>query len=249
MATLEIEFHCLCLFVRDEANDVVHVLMPTTHEHHRHVVMIYHDSFPGGKRIHGLELVLGGTGAADLSSLAPNERGEIVDLTKVTDRGSGGRKSPKDRVDTKHPKVLTRVTLKSGKVVDRDHQAEWLFRDTPIRMAYKVVWEISGVPDTLEWCDLVDPDEVPFRSLSELEPDGIVGGELLYRFRIFHTTPNRLPPNETGPGMDPVLVRQHFIHLYDAIDHRALDDELPAFVDRDKRIGKFNCGAAQVELA
>lgn len=243
MAQLEIEFHCLCLFVRDEANNIVHVLMPTTH-HDPHVVMLYHASFPDGKRIHGLELVLAGTGSAVLSTLAPNERGEIVDLTKVTDRGTGGRKTPADRVSTKHPKVLTRVRLKSGKVIDRDHQAEWLFRDTPRRMAYKVVWEISGVADKLEWNDLNNPDAIPFQSLSELEPDGTIDGELFYRFRIFHTTPDRLPPNDTGPGMDPVLVRRHFTHLYDVLDHHPLDDELPA----PPFVGKFNCGAGQALL-
>ena len=245
MAMLEIEFHCLCLFVRDEANDVVHVLMPQTHAHPQpHVVMLYQRSFPNGVRMQGLELVLAGTGPADLSTLAPNARGEIVDLTKVTDRGSGGRKTPSDRVNTRHPKVVTRVTLKSGKVVDRDHQAEWLFRDTPIRMAYKVVWEISGVPDPLEWNDLNTPDKVPFHSLDELEPDAKIGNEMLYKFRIFHTMPDRLPPNDTGPGMDPVLVRQHFRHLYDVLDHHPLDDELPA----PPLVGKFNCGAGQALL-
>lgn len=244
MARLEIEFHCLCLFVRDEVNSIVHVLMPKTH-HDPHVVMLYHHSLPTGKqRIHGLELVLPGTGPADLCTLAPNERGAIVDLTEVTNRGSGGRKAPGDRVSTKHPKVITRVTLKSGKVVDRDHQAEWLFRDKLIRMAYKVVWEISGVPDTLEWNYLNNPDKVPFHSLSELKPDGMIENESFYRFQIFHTTPDRLPPDDTGPGMDPVLVKRHFTHLYDLLDHHPLDDELPAH----PIVGKFNCGAGQAVL-
>ncbi|HZG41433.1 MAG TPA: hypothetical protein VEY93_00640 [Longimicrobium sp.] len=249
MATLEIEFHCLCLFVRDEANDVVHVLMPRTHAHHDpHVVMLYHASFPDGRPMHGLELVLAGTGSVDLQSLEPTSDGTIVDLTTVTDRGNGGRKSPPDRVNTKHSKVRTRVTLKSGKVVGRANEAEWLFRGTSVPMAYKVVWEISGVPDTLQWNELKDADPVPFHSLAELPDDGTSGGEKLYKFRLFHTVPELLPPNDEGPGIDPAVARQHFRHLYDVIDHTdPADDELPTIVPR--LLGKFNCGAAQVELA
>lgn len=251
MATVEIEFHCLCLFVRDEENDVVHVVMPKTHPPHEHLVMLYHASFPQGRRMHGLELVLSGDKPAMLETLentgAPTT---IVDLTQVTNHGKGGRKLKADRVNTKHRDVLTRVKLYSGKVTARDHEAQWIFRGVTINMAYKVVWQISGVPNVLIWNQLDDSDVVPIHSLSDIPDDGTAGGstaaEKLYKFRIFHTMPEFLPPNDAGDGdLDEDAVRAHFKHFYDIMDHTPRDEELPRL---PPRLARVHCGTGQVLL-
>lgn len=67
MATLELEFNCLCLFVPDPNDEVVHVLMPGTDghpddhddghaEHGKHVVRMLHRSFKGDEKLRGRPL-------------------------------------------------------------------------------------------------------------------------------------------------------------------------------------------------
>jgi len=248
MAILRLEFHCLCLFVRDEANDRVYVLMPKTHSPHEHVVMMYNPSFPGGKRIHGLEWVIAGAQRAVVDTLNnTGQDSEIVDLTEVTDRGKGGRKAKSELVSTKHRKVRSRIKLYSGSVRARKHQATWRFRERNINMAYKVVWEVSGVADVQIWNSLDDPDLIPFHSLSDLKEDTAAGtapaGEKVYTFRIYHTLPEFLPPNDDG-DLSGDAVREHFKHFYDTVDHNPKPDELPSL---PPPVATVNCGAAQIQ--
>lgn len=247
MATLQIEFNCLCLFVRDETNHIVHVLMPSTHPPHKHVVMLYHHTaFPGGHPMEGLEWVLGTGGTADLLSLAPTADGVIVDLTKVTEDAAGqnGKKVADALVSTAHTDVLTRVTLRAGSVVARNSEATWRLKGVEVAMAHQVIWEIDGVLDTLTWNPLNNPDPAPLATLSELgAPERLPGGKQGYPLRVFHTMPGNLPPNEIGV-LNEAQVRQHFQHFYDVLHHQPDPDQLPSVVAAPA-IGTFNCGTGQ----
>jgi hypothetical protein len=261
MATLQLEFNCLCLFVRDETNNVVHVLMPRT-DHpgmDRHVVRIYHPTFrapPEGKSMEGLEWVLGPrTGSTGYSTLATNDEGEIVDVTVTSGDAGGhnGKKAHKDLVTKAHPHVLTRVTLRAGSVLDRSAEAKWKLKGKDVSMVHCVVWEIDDVPDTLTWNPLNNADPIPLASLTELGDeqtlplaDGSPGPKKGHRLRIFHTTEDGLPPNNEGV-LDECAVRQHFRHYYGLLGHHPTPDQLP----RDPKapfVKTFNCGVGQALL-
>jgi hypothetical protein len=261
MATLQLEFNCLCLFVRDETNNVVHVLMPRT-DHpgmERHVVRLYHPTFPPapiGKSMEGLEWVLGPTtGSADFSRFAKTTEGEIVDVTVISGDASGhnGKKAPKDLVETAHHHVLTRVTLRAGKVCSRTAAARWAFKGIKVYMAHRVVWEIDDVPDILTWNSLNHADPIPLVSLADLGPetilpvcDQISGTKMGHRLEIYHTTPEGLPPDNEGQ-LDETAVRRHFRHYYELIGHSPIkDEELPYSVEVPLRT--FNCGVGQALL-
>ncbi|HEX6373093.1 MAG TPA: hypothetical protein VF006_29490 [Longimicrobium sp.] len=267
MATLQLEFNCLCLFVRDEKNDVVHVLMPSTNHPgmEPHVVRMFHSSFtahPKGRSMEGLEWVLGPEkGSADFLSLRKNDDGEIVDVTRASGDSSGhnGKKADKKLVTSAHHHVLTRVTLRGGRVFDRFAKADWELKGNIVRMAHQVVWEIDDVPDTLTWHPLNKPDDIPLTSLKELgpeeplpAPDGTPSPKMGHRLRIFHTTKEGLPPNDENGALDEVAVRKHFRHFYDLIGHPVGDDDdaLPKKPVVRKRfdIKTFNCGTGQALL-
>jgi hypothetical protein len=260
MATLQLEFNCLCLFVRDEVNNVVHVLMPRT-DHpgmDRHVVRVYHPKFPDppvGKSMEGLEWILGPTtGSAECSTLATNDDGEVVDVTVTSGDASGhnGKKAHKDLVTQAHAHVLTRVTLRAGRVLDRDARAKWKLKGREVYMAHRVVWEIDDVPDTLTWKQLNNPNPIPFASLAELGaeqdlPSPVGPPKKGHRLRIFHTTEDGLPPNDGDGVLDECAVRQHFRHYYGLLLHHPTPDQLPYLVGHP-HLRTFNCGVGQALL-
>jgi hypothetical protein len=253
MATLHLEFNCLCLFVRDEKNKIVYVLMPTTHRGaDRHVVRLYHPALPAppeGKSMEGLEWVLGpATGSAELPSLGPTNDGTIVDVTVASEqpKGQNGKKAHKDLASTAHDDVLTRVTLRAGRVIGRASEAEWVLNGEKIDMAHRVVWEIDDVPDTLIWKELQKPDKFPLTSLADLGPEQpLPGGKMGHHLRIFHTTEDGLPPNDVGV-LDEAAIQRHFRHFYDLLKHTPTNAQLPH--TPPTLIKTFNCGVGQALL-
>jgi hypothetical protein len=258
MATLQLEFNCLCLFVRDEANDVVHVLMPRT-DHpgmDRHVVRVYHPELPpppDGKSMEGLEWVLGpAKGSANLLSLATNDTGELVDVTVASGdaNAQNGKKVDKDLVTTVHDKVLTRVVLRAGTLVDRRSPVRWKLKGRRFKMVDRVVWEIDDVDDSLTWNKLKNSDPFPLTSLAELGPPQPLPGpghKTGYQLRIFHTTEEGLPPDGDVGVLDELAIQQHFRHFYDLLNYNPSPDQLP----RDPEVPflrTFNCGVGQALL-
>lgn len=244
MATLQIEFNCLCLFAADEANQVMHVLMPATngHEHHgmpKHLVRLIpgKDAAAPQIPIEGWIVELGpetGEAALDVEVPAPppatpggpsengsSDRVKIVDLEKLTrdETHPSGRKIRRELVEGLHPSVATRFTLRSGRVIDADADAVWKFGEEEVRMAHRVVWEMKDV----DWTPPAGM-QVP---KAEVWPDG----DALYYFRVFHTVPTDLPPRKT-PETLPEDVALHFGIFYDLLEPAGAraDDVQPVFV-------------------
>ncbi|HZG41432.1 MAG TPA: hypothetical protein VEY93_00635 [Longimicrobium sp.] len=264
MFTLQIQFYCLCLFVRDSAQKRVHVVMPDTHECHRHLVKLYRvaadNTLHELGRMEGLELVLGqasGTGSADLDSLGLPDGGEVVDLTYVTENASGvGLKAPLELVNETPREVVSRVKVGDGRAVRREAEAYWRFKNERVFMAHTLTWEINNVPDVLVWNRMSGTTAIPLVKLSDLGgqqplPVDHAGEQKHgYCLLVSHTMGNDVP----GKGeLNEKAVKEHFRHFYHALGHhRPNPGELPE-LDCDKRpaerLGKFNCGAALIELS
>jgi hypothetical protein len=238
--------------------------MPDTHAHHRHRVRLYRvaaDEKPNELgHMEGLELVLGkasGTGSAALDSLAWPHGGRVVDLTQVTAdaNGSGGLKAFPDLVNGTPNEVVSRVKIGEGRAVRREAEAYWRFKNDVVYMAHTLTWEIDDVPDLLVWNRMSGTTSIPLMKLSDLGPQQPLpvcntGEEQKHGYCILvsHTMGNGIP----GAGkLDEKAVKEHFRHFYDALDHEPRPGELPD-LESDERslidLGKFNCGAAQVEL-
>lgn len=260
---LQIDFYCLCLFVRDAAKQRAHVVMPTTHESHKHLVRLYRVGANGKPQallghMEGLELVLGGAsgmGSAALESLALAHGGRVVDLTKVTGdaNGSGGLKATSDHVNQTHPDVVSRVRLGAGRAIQRKADAHWWFKNDKVLMAHTLTWLIDDVPDLLVWNRMSGTTPNPLNKLSDLGAlqllplYGQKGPQKQgYRIRVSHT----MGPDDVTGELSPEEVKEHFRHFYHALGHHNPgDDELPNPAFRVKFLGKFNCGTAQVDLA
>jgi hypothetical protein len=260
MATLEIEFNCMCVFVPDPATQSIHVLMPST-EHplsgcqhggpERHVVRMLHDSFTGtfpkGLSLEGWGLELDGLGGPADTSLQPTRPQpvpppvpptEIVDLSVLT----GNRQLPRRLVeDGPDPEVNARITLRSGRISTAYSEAEWIFQGRSVRMAFRVVWEMDVDPDQeLRWLPLQPTSPPPIRKLSEL-------GSGPYRFAVYHVPDRALPPDPADAGrLTPALVKDHFRALYVLFGiGNPGEDLLPQPLPG---IGNAHCGSSQASV-
>ncbi|HYH82132.1 MAG TPA: hypothetical protein VEX86_20155 [Longimicrobium sp.] len=241
MATLQIEFNCLCMFVRDRASRVVHVLMPSTHhapDHaDHHVVRLIHPSFgaePQGRSMIGWALALGpAQGAADVSLRPAGGNGAIADLSAAA--GSAVERGLVERPDAR---IASRVTLRAGRIVQARAERTWMLDGREVSMAHRVVWEMENVSETepLPWRSLGAAGPPPLGALNELAPEASLAGERVYRLRVFHTTPGALPPNDRRGTLDPATLARHFAHYYTlvGIPHPA-SHLLPALVEESRR--------------
>lgn len=251
MATLELVFNCLNLFVTDEENGTVHVLMPTSTGHgnkHRHVVRIFHAGLKGDQKKHGLSmegwaLILGGTpGTAETDlepAVAPFLKEELVDLTRVT----GGKTVDKALLaDAPHPLVAARVTLRGGRLTQLKAEHEWEVDGQRYRMAHNVTWQIMGIPHELTWVDLAPPsDDPPIKSLKELP----LGTDGAYHMSIHHVTPVSIPPGQGG-GLDPADMAHHFSMFYPLVGVNKPDENLLPKLISFPNDG-VNCAAAKAK--
>jgi hypothetical protein len=252
MATLQIVFHCLCLYVRDEENRIVHVLMPATKGHHAdHFALLKHPSFPEPqvRSLAGWALALRPTsGSAQLRSLDPQGVREILDLTAATagSAGGGGRRVKKELVTGRNGAVTARITLGAGGVVHTEGETFWGFDNRMVKMVTRVYWEmdVDDVEARLDWSSIGASGDPPLESLSKLggvqplekfpdRPDERMG----YRIDVYHTTLADLKPEE---------VEHHFRAFYDVLEHTPAPDELP----RNRQEGpRVHCGSGQAQLA
>lgn len=262
MASLELQFNCLCLFVPDPENRVVHVLMPATnghpgHEHHEHVVRMLHKSFPGdekqlGRGMEGWALTLGPEEATADTSLrlppAAFQGGELPDLSEVTEEVTGIKKM----VDREllglnpGPYVAARITLRSGGVSRMASEATWRLGDRDYALAHQVTWRMSDVSHQPTWERLngqpgVAPPPSPLPTLNDLEPEDDFGIKL----RIFHVTPEALPP-KVGT-LSPEVMQAHYRAHYVLLDENDPEPEqLPRI--KGSHIEQVNCGAGQAPV-
>jgi hypothetical protein len=222
MATLELQFNCLCLFVPDPDNQVVHVLMPATNGHdghdghEQHVVRILHPSVKEvekgkGLDIEGWALTLGpAQGNAETTLTPPKGKprgGTLPDLSSLTNnqRVASALVGPAPGTA-----VAARITLRSGGVTSLASEAEWEIEGRKFALAHQVTWTMSDGGAGLQWARLYGPPDInpPLNSLDELEPEN----DLSYKLRIFHVTDDALPPR--GGILQPAVMREHYRALY-----------------------------------
>ncbi len=249
MATLQIVFHCLCLYVRDEENRIVHVLMPATKGHHaEHFARMKHHSFndpDNARSLAGWALVLGpAAGSAQLDTLQPQQEREILDLSAVT----GGLTVSKELVTGRNDAVTARITLGAGGVAHTVAETFWRFDNRLVEMVTHVVWEmeIEDAEAPLQWVSIGAAGDPPLVSLSALgreeglenvrgQPDGRMG----YRLHVYHSTLTDLKPEE---------VEHHFRAFYEQL--LAHPHPTPEQLPRNRQEGpKVHCGSGQALLA
>jgi hypothetical protein len=216
MATLELEFNCMCLFVTDPQDGTVHVLMPATGSHHgghqRHVVRVLHRSFvPNrGRSMEGWALDLRGDPVPPERPAPSDGAGpmaEIPDLTAVSKQKVQRRLV----ADWSLPdEVAARVTLRGGRMMNPEGEGtRWMLNDKPMELAHKVVWRMENVSEALTWIDLGGNHGPPIRSLSELDPESAD----TYRLSLYHVSEHALPPTPDGQ-LSEKEVRDHFAMYY-----------------------------------
>ncbi len=242
MATLELSINCLCLFVPDKTANTVHVLMPATNGHHRHVARVLFKGSPAtGRSMEGWALEVGGTvGAANtaLALAAPPHGEEIVDLNALT-----GRRLDWALVrDLHHPRVVSRIVLRAGALKEMRSEARWTLGGRPQAMATQVVWRVEDLADDQLSCTPLRarPRDVPIRQpLSRLRPTaGVV------HLDVFHVTERSLPPRNAGT-LRPREVQDHFRAFYELY---GISSPAPAQLpSRPERIGGLPAFAAAMK--
>ena len=249
MPLLELEFNCLCLFAYDEQDGDVHVLMPATHHHEKHVVRMFHRSFDKegekerGRDFEGWALELGDPSSKAETNLVPPtnppQGTRLVNLNEI----AGATVDPTLLRDEPDERVAARVTLRSGRVTRLVSEANWKIGGNVVALAHQVTWQMQGVAHKLDWKRLTAPEDQdpPLASLKELDTEDDLG----YRIRIFHVTENSLPPN-SGAALQPEQMKHHFRALYEMLGVQPDADMLPEF--KSKPADGVNCGAGQAPV-
>lgn len=265
MASLELQFNCLCLFVPDPENRVVHVLMPATngepgHEHHKHVVRMFHKSFKGenakgekeqdkGRDMEGWALTLGPEEAsADTSlNLPPGafKGGELPNLSDITKEVTGIEKMVDRALVGPNPGagVAARITLRSGGISRMASEATWRLGNRDYALAHQVIWRMSDVGHQPTWerLDGTPQTDPPLATLKGLEPEDDFGVKL----KIYHVTDEALPP--TVGTLDPAVMREHYRAHYLLLgENDPADPLLPSI--KGNHIEQVNCGAGQAPV-
>jgi hypothetical protein len=253
MAVLQLAFHCLCLYVRDDENRTVHVLMPSTRGHHpHHFAEFQHPSF-GGERnarsIEGWALVLPAAGGATAHtrSLDPRQDREILDVTAATAAEvAGGVRVKRELVTGRSDAVKARITLRAGQVTDTVGEAFWKFDGRKVEMVTHVLWEmeIEDVEARLEWHPIGAGGDPPLVSLSalgrEVPLENVPGrdeGRMGYRLDVYHSTLSELKPKD---------VAHHFRAFYEQLlKHAPTASQLPHNAQEGPTV---HCGSAQALL-
>jgi hypothetical protein len=259
MATLELQFNCMCLFVPEPDKKLVHVLMPSTNghaghpEHEQHVVRMLHKSFKSnenektkGRALEGWALTLGPEDASADTNLVHNGTtpgGVLPDLSEITEAVLGMRKTISPDLLTAVPGdgVGARITLRSGGVTRMASEAVWEIGGKEVALAHQVTWRMSDVDHVLNWTGLngkPDTDPKPLDTLKSLEPEDDLG----YKLRIFHVTDAALPPK--GGILEPAVMREHFRAFYPLLGVEVQDGRLLPSI-KSKLINQVNCGAVQ----
>jgi hypothetical protein len=261
MATLKIDFNCMCLFVTSRDSESVHVLMPNTSGHgadHQHVVrLVYRD--PTGKLqlapMEGWALDLGTPVRSARRALDPAEsvRREalLVNLTGVT----GQAVDPQLVTGAVPDKVVSRVSIHRGQLesVKAQTRHKWTLRGRRYFMAHQATFRIENVRDRLAWTPLGPPrdDDVPLDVLGKVMPEAEDPdtGVRTYELKVYHVTPKGLPPR-MSPNLSEAETRHHFAAFYPLLGITRVDDGLlptrgPAGIGAAPPVGMEFCKTAQ----
>lgn len=252
MATLQLVIHCLCLYVRDEQERILHVLMPATKGRHaQHFAYLEHPSFQKPRSLEGWALVLGtgsAAGTAALETLAPRGKREILNLTAATAgiEHPTGKRVKRALVKGQNPAVTSRITLRAGEVTHTLGETLWRFKGRMVEMVTRVYWEmeIADVTARLEWHSIGASGNPPLDSLSSLGKEhGLhnvpnrLDGRMGYTVNVVHSTATDLKPED---------VTHHFRAFYEQLlDHNPTDDQLPQNRQEGPRV---HCGSGQAVL-
>lgn len=260
MATLKIDFNCMCLFVTSRDSGSVHVLMPNTSGHgaaHQHVVrLVYRD--PTGilqlAPMEGWALTFGveAPPAEEELDLAESVRREalIVNLSDLT-----GRRVDPDLVTGEVPdRVISRVSIHGGQIdsVRAITRHKWTLRGRRYFMAHQVTFRIENVPDALNWSPLgTPPTDIPLDKLDKVMPeptDPDTEAET-YALKVYHVTPKGLPPR-MAPNLSEAETRHHFAAFYPLFGIARVDDGLlpsrgPAAIGAAPPVGMEYCKTGQ----
>jgi hypothetical protein len=262
MASLEINFQCMCLFVPvprapRSRRGTVHVLMPTTccraggADIEEHVVKLIHDDTadPKGVSLAGHKLELGAEpGSANLS-LKPRVRTqekrqpEIVNLTRLT-----RLRVPQALLSDGAGKVNARVVLRGGYLKKLAAEKVWQFGTRDVFMAHRMTWRIDGISkDQVNW---TGPDGKTVAGPVDILGLTPVGGaaeredkDRVIRFGIYHQ-PDRVLEVPRSPKLDPREVTEHFRAFYAMFGVRNADAfPLPRIEDAPPGM-LVDCGGA-----
>jgi hypothetical protein len=257
MATLQIVFNCLCLFVRDEQGETVHVVMPATKggHHAHHDVFLRHPSFPEAKQERSMEgwaLALGPKEDQPASAkvhtlLTPRATGEVLDLTAATvDESNPEGQKVSAALVTHSRRVAARVTLRAGEVKAVDSETEWAFDRRRVRMATRVLWEmeVNSVDAPLDWRSIGAGGTPPVPTLASLGaeepllegPNLTPGNRKGYVLQVFHSTPGELQAPE---------VTKHFRIFYELVGHAPTPEQLP---QSELEGPNVNCGGSTMAM-
>lgn len=243
MPLLELELNCLCLYVRDTGENgdeqIVHVLMPRCEGHgehaghDKHVVRMFHPDInevidgkserDTGRSIEGWALVLGkGASTADLTLRPPPEEASEAAIPAL-DELFGAAVDRALVADAAHDEVAARITLRAGRITRLFSERRFRLKDRIISLAHKVVWEMNGVPTTLDWRRLhATEEDVPLASL-----DSLTAKDGRYKLEIYAVTENALPPG-TAPTLSAADIKRHYAMLLCLLGiEEPSDDMLP----------------------
>lgn len=263
MATLKIDFNCMCLFVTSREDGAVHVLMPSTAGHgpdHQHCARLVYRDRAGRLQLapmKGWALSLGMQMPSRGDELDPAEavRREalIVNLSDVT-----GSRVPPELVTGENPDgVISRVTIHRGQVpsVEALTRHKWTLRGRRYFMAHQVTFRIENVPNVLDWTPLGTPDaDIPLERLDDVmpEPQEPDTDAETFALKVYHVTCKGLPPR-MAPNLTEEETRHHFAAFYPLLGIRHVDDGLlpvrgPAGVGTAAPSGMEYCKTAQASM-
>lgn len=264
MASLEINFRCMCLFVPEPGAlqsrlGTVHVLMPITASCcdgkgtgvEEHVVKLVHDygSNPKGVSLAGWTLELGNEpGTAEVSlkpRVEPQEeefKPEIVDLSRFTNR-----EVPRELLSGGDA-VNARVVLRRGYVHSLAAEAHWQIGEEILFMAHRVTWRIDGISaNEVRWTGPDGATDVPVDILALPSEDG-QENDAVIRFGIHHQ-PERVIEQPDEPILDPDEVTAHF-RAFHGMFGLGTAEELPVPMIKDPPPGQLvDCLTATARLA
>lgn len=219
---LKISFTCLCFFVPDESNGVMHVLMPATCSHgandghvEKHDVSLMYPAPNGGGRLdeQGHRMEAGQPGDYEYMDLkgwklvlgegqTPAVTALKIGIPDVSAAAGGVNRA---LVDTPPDDLIAaQVVLASGENKNNYAAATWTFNGATGPIAQRVVWEMTLPGNTLTWS---------LRSLAGGEvkplPDIPVSGGRV-KIEIHHTTPECFPVPKVLTSLDADVIAEHF---------------------------------------
>jgi hypothetical protein len=249
MSKLLLDLNCLCMMATDPPMKTVHVLMPTTGHGEgsprapHHVVRLFHPRLDEPVGLEHWGLVLGSEHASADTTLTPldtpHDREEIADLSKVTRKRLDRRLIGDKQVE----EVVSRITLRSGRVLRLEALASWTLKGRRIFMAHRVIWRIDDFRDgPLTWVPLGATGDPPLRALPPLQPSD----QGVHRVSVYHVTKQGLPPN-TG-RLKAHEVKEHYRAFYRFFGiTNPGDDLLPGGNDGEPEYG-YTCPGGRAEL-